>query len=277
MSVVAISQAMGSQGDEIGLILAERLGHEFAEREIILKAAERFGEGVRALEHVTDERPSAWERFAQTRQRYLAYVEAVIWEFAGRERVVLVGRGSPFVLAGVHHVLLVRVTAPPDVRARRIATRDGLTMEAAADLVRRSDRDRAARVRFLYHADWNDPFHYHLVLNTAGLGVLDAVDLLEHAVGQERFRPTAGSQQGVVDRGAVAGARAALLADVRTRRFWLDALECREGVLTLRGVADREEVRVLAGALSAQIPGVTAVANEIVIAPDGTLGSTYPR
>jgi osmotically-inducible protein OsmY len=68
-----------------------------------------------------------------------------------------------------------------------------------------------------------------------------------------------------------------LLADVRTRRLWLEALECRGGLLTLRGVADREEQRVLAGALAAQILGVTAVANEIVIAPDGTLGSTFTR
>jgi hypothetical protein len=181
------------------------------------------------------------------------------------------------VLAGVHHVLLVRVTAPPDLRARRIAAREGLTVDAAADLVRRSDRDRAARVRFLYHADWEDPLRYHLVLNTAELGVRDAVDLLGRAVDDERFRPTADSQQGAVDRGAVAGARAALLADVRTRRLWLEALECRGGLLTLRGVADREEQRVLAGALAAQILGVTAVANEIVIAPDGTLGSTFTR
>jgi cytidylate kinase len=277
MSVVAISQTIGSQGDEIGSLLAEGIGHEFADREILLKAAERFGESVQALAHVTDERPSPWERFVETRERYLAYVEAVIWEFAGRGRVVLVGRGSPFVLAGMRHVLLVRVTAPLDVRARRLATRERLPVEAAVDLVRRSDRDRAARVRFLYQADWDDPLRYHLVLNTAELDVQDAVDLLVRAVGEERFRPTAGSQQGVVDRGAVAGARAALLADVRTRRLWLDALECREGLLTLRGVADREELRVLAGALAAQAPGVTAVANEIMIAPDGTLGSTYPR
>jgi hypothetical protein len=39
-------------------------GHEFADREIITKAAKRFGEGVLALRHAAEEKPTLWERFA---------------------------------------------------------------------------------------------------------------------------------------------------------------------------------------------------------------------
>lgn len=45
MSIVAISETLGSLGDEIGRELARSLSYQFANREIILKAAEQFGEG----------------------------------------------------------------------------------------------------------------------------------------------------------------------------------------------------------------------------------------
>jgi len=54
MGVVAISQVLGSLGDDIGRKLAEALGYRFADREVIAAAAERFGEGMLDLIHVTD-------------------------------------------------------------------------------------------------------------------------------------------------------------------------------------------------------------------------------
>jgi len=49
MSILAISETAGSLGKEIGHTVAASLGHEFADREIISKAAERFGEGRRCF------------------------------------------------------------------------------------------------------------------------------------------------------------------------------------------------------------------------------------
>jgi hypothetical protein len=92
----AISQTLGSFGDEIGRMLAQNLSYEFAGREIILQAAERFGEGVAGLYHLTEERPRLWQRVAQTQRHYRVYVETIIWAMAARDNVVLVGRGSVF-------------------------------------------------------------------------------------------------------------------------------------------------------------------------------------
>ena len=66
MSIVAISPTTGSLGDEIGREVARALGYEFADREIIEKAAARFGEGVMELAHATEEKPTLWERFIDT-------------------------------------------------------------------------------------------------------------------------------------------------------------------------------------------------------------------
>jgi hypothetical protein len=53
-----MSQVLGSLGDDIGRKLAEALRYRFADREVIAVAAERFGEGMLDLIHVTEEKPS---------------------------------------------------------------------------------------------------------------------------------------------------------------------------------------------------------------------------
>jgi cytidylate kinase len=273
MSIVAISQTLGSLGDAIGRELADTLSCEFADREIILKAADQFGEAVGTLQHLTEERPALWERFTRSRQRYQAYVEAVIWEIAARGRAVLVGRGAPFVLGDVRHALRVRLTAPERVRAARVARQAGLDGEAAAYVVRLSDRERAARIRFLYHVGWDDPSLYHLVLDTDGLSVVESAGIVRQALRSERFRPTPEGLREAVDRSIVAGVRAALAADPRTRDMWLSAVDCRAGQLSIAGVVEREELRGLAEAIAWTVAGVRAVHNDVTVASTGTRGS----
>lgn len=273
MSIVAISQTLGSLGDEIGRALARTLGYELADREIVLQAADRFGEGVRALQHFTDEKPTLWEHFRETRERYLAYVEAIVWELAARDDVVLVGRGGPFLLTPVRHALRVRITAPEGVRARRLETDYAVPLEA----VRHSDRERAARVRFLYHLDWDDPLCYDLVLNTEHLPVPDGARIVREALRSERYQPTDAARRDVRDRAATAGARAVLLADPVTRGLFFQlSPTCADGRLSIGGTVDREELRDAVEALLRRVPGVTEVRNEIVLAPSGTRGS-HPR
>lgn len=265
MSIVGISQTLGSLGDEIGRALARALSYEFADREIVLKAAEQFGEGVRELEHVTEEKPSLWERFSDTKQRYLTYVEAIIWEMAARDNVVIAGRGAPFILRDVRHALRVRVTAPEPLRARRVE-QQGLLPDAAADLVRQSDRERASRVSFLYHIGWDDPLLYDLVLNTDHLDVNDAVRLLRDTLATGRFQPTPDSLTEVRDLSLVALARAALLANATTRDLPL-YLSCRDGHLAVSGAVAREEHRTAAEEIVRKIAGITSVRSEIMVAP----------
>lgn len=266
MGIVAISLSLGSLGEEIGRELARALSYEFADREIILKAAERFGEGERELEHLTEERPTLWERFTESTRRYLTYVQAVIWEMAAQDKAVLVGRGAPFVLRGIRHALRVRITAPAGPRAQRVEHQQGLIHEAAVDLVRQSDHERASRLRFLYHVDWDDPLLYDFVLNTERIGVPEGVRLIREALQSDRFQPTPDSLAEVRDLNFAAQAKAALAVNPVTRPLQL-AVSCKNGHLSLGGTVHYEEERKTAEEIAAGISGIARIRSEILVIP----------
>ena len=263
MSIVTISQTLGSAGEAIGRALAEELSYAFADREIILKAAERLGQGVAELERLLEGRPSLLERITEMRRDYLAAVEAVVWELAARDNVVLVGRGSTFVLQRIRHALRVRVTAPLHVRARRLEAERGLVPDAE-DVVARSDRDWAARIRYLYDVALDDPLQYDLVLNTARLDVSAAVATIRASLAAERFHATSASLAEVRDRCMSARVQAALLTHPRARDLGL-FFSCRGGIVSLSGRVAREDQRRLAEEVVEGLSGVDRVVSEIVV------------
>jgi cytidylate kinase len=264
MSVVAISESIGSLGTEIGQAVAATLGYEFADREILTKAAEHFGEGIFELTHATEEKPTLWERLTDTQHRYTTYVEATMFELAARDNAVLVGRACTVVLGQIPHVLRVRITAPEAVRAQRVQQQHGLSSEAALDYVRRTDRERAARVKFLYHVDWEDPLLYDLMLNTERATVDEGARLVREALRTERFQSTAASSKATRDLNLVAQAKAALMANAITRSRPISVTSA-DGVITLSGVVDAEQVWATAQDVVARVPGVISVRNEVAV------------
>jgi cytidylate kinase len=264
MSIVAISDTLGSRGDVMGRELARRLGWAFADREVIAKAAEQFGEAVGELQQVTEESPSLWERFTDSKRRYLLYIEASVFEMAVRDRVVIVGHGAAIMLRDIRHALRVRVSAPEKERVERVRQAQGLTENAALDAVRDSDSERASRMRYLYHVDMDDSFLYDLTINSERIDVEEGVRLMAEALTIARVQPTDATRTEATDRAAVALARARLAADPRTRSQRL-SVETRGRRLTLRGFADSEGHRKAALEIVRSIPGVIDTADETVI------------
>jgi cytidylate kinase len=264
MSVVAVSETIGSLGDEIGRELARALGWHVADREIIAKAAEQYGEGITELQHVTEERPTLWERFTDSKRHYRAYVEATVLELAAHGEVVLVGHGAAIMLRAVPHVLRVRTSAPEPVRAERVRQAHGLVEPAALNLVRESDRERASRIRFLYHVDVDDPLLYDLVINTERLTAAAGAELVHAALGAGRLRPTPEGAAIAGDLSLATQAKARLLRDGVTRALRV-SVAVAGGRLSVTGTVDEESQRAAVLAVVRAVPGVVEVADEMVV------------
>jgi cytidylate kinase len=264
MSVVAFSETAGSLGAEVARETAATLGYDFADREIITKAAERFHEDESRLAHFTEERPTLRERLSEAQQRYRAYIDAVLLDFAARDNVVILGRAATIVLSRVPYALRVRLDAPETTRARRLEQQLGLTPEAAFDHAREVDRDRAARLKFLYGIAWGEPLLYDLVLNTERVTAGTAVRLIREALADEQFRATPATRQAVADLSLCAQAKAGLVADQATRALHV-VVDCRAGTITLSGAVSDEAARRSAEEVVARLPGVAEVVNELVV------------
>ena len=258
MSVIAVSENLGSLGIEIGRAVAAARGYEFAERDIIGKAADRFGEDVARLSHAVEERPSFVDRLNSAQRRFAHYVEATILEMAARDDIVLVGLASTIILAGLPHTLRVRVTAPEEPRARRVAQAHGLDAAAALERVRQSDRERDSRVAFLYHVALENPLVYDLVVNTDRLSVEEGAGLVQQALQHPRFQSTDGSRRAVRDLSLVSQARAVLAANPVTRARPI-SVECADGVISLGGRVEEWSVRGAAEQALARVPGIREI------------------
>ena len=160
-----------------------------------------------------------------------------------------------------------RTNAPERVRAERVEQQLGLTREAALDHVRESDHERAARVKFLYQVNVDDPLLYDVVLNTQHL----MVRLVQEVVREPRFQTSAASQRELVDLSIAAGVKAAFMANpaIGPRRVFVSA---SGGYVCLSGTVDAETERKLAQEIVEKMPCVTGVLNEIIAVPRSRSG-----
>src|SRR5467141_4238759 len=159
MSIVALSHEIGSGGPEIGQKVAERLGLHYVDQEIISEAALRYGLLEEKLSSLDESRPSLLERFDAETRRYITVLQTALYEFAEKDRVVLMGRAGQWLLRGIPHVVRVRVMAPFDLRVKRLGKRLSAQMgehtnpRMVHDMARRDDTEKAGRMRYLYDVD----------------------------------------------------------------------------------------------------------------------------
>jgi hypothetical protein len=189
--LITISREYGAGGSELGQLLGQELGWRVLDHEMVqhLAARLRCEEGeVKAMdEHV----PSLLERLASaavitapelrvqsrpwvTDPDCIASAAREVLQAAVQALpLIVVGHGGNCLFRGRADVLRVRVTAPLDVRVRRVAQRTGDTLGQATAAVRRKDGDRQHYLQRYYQSNLNDPNEYDLQINT-GTIPLDA-------------------------------------------------------------------------------------------------------
>ena len=207
--VVCISRTIGASGEEIGRLVAERLGFLYVDEEIISRAAVRAGidaETVadeearkslvgRVLKGLAESGGEAWAlggvaplRAGEVSGETLrGFIRDAIEQTAAQGNVVVVAHAASHALPQGAETLRVFVTASPVTRARRIGDSEGLDDARAARAVKDSDASRRDYLKRFYDVDDELPTHYDLVVNTDMLSVDQAAELAALAVSRERI------------------------------------------------------------------------------------------
>jgi cytidylate kinase len=215
MPIVTIARTFGAGGTPVGVELARRLGAEFLDRNIVASVAALAGLSEEEARGYDEQLPSVWRRVAAVlatsgtelgmppvpsdrlmpgvavQERLAGLTLAVIREAAERGNAVIVGRGGAFILRDHPGALHVQLHAPLAVRARNLLTKieeippDARPDEASLrELCKTIDARRADYVRRVYNADWLDPRHYHLYIDTSRFGFDGVADIIELAAGR---------------------------------------------------------------------------------------------
>jgi cytidylate kinase len=277
MPVVAVSWELGSDGDRIGRVLAEQFNGRFVDGTTLFEAAQAYdAPGVRpGAPELSERAPSFWERLNEERRRYAVLLRAVMYRFAAEGNCVLLGYGAGPLLREVRHVIRVRTVAPRDLRVERVIaaarSTNALTREQADELIRRTDRDRARYIRYLFNLDIDDPAFYDHVLNTRGISPPAAVDVLAALAARPEFQPTPESQARLGDLARASQVEAVLMHDPNV---WVENLRvtARGGDDTLTGQLLAEEDREVAEEVARRVEGVQVVRNEVGVQPPPLAG-----
>lgn len=197
-TIVAISRQFGSGGAWVGRAVAQQLGFQYADREILAAAARELNVQAADLEPMEERTASIWERIGTlfalgapdtpfipptlpsvTESRLFEVEQEVIKSVAAHGNAVLVGRGAAHILQESSDVLRVFLHAPLQNRITLAMTEYGFTDRAEAEaVVRDSDGARANFVKTLTRKNWCDATLYDVTLDTSVVGLERAVDIL---------------------------------------------------------------------------------------------------
>lgn len=212
MSVITISRGSYSHGNEVAEKLAQQLGHECVSREIILEASEQFNIPQLKLLKAVRDAPSILDRYRFGKQRYIAYVRAVLLQHVQRDNVVYHGFAGHFLLQQIPFVLNVRILAGKEDRIQEVIRREKVSAEEAERILAHIDEERSRWAQRLYGIDAQDPSLYDMVLNLESLRVDDAVDLIARNAKLPAFQSTPEGRRVLDNHALAAQVEAALIA-----------------------------------------------------------------
>ena len=183
MKIITVSREFGSGGRELGKRLADELGFDYYDNEIITAIAQHQGMDEsyveRALEnHVWQTIPLTFGRTfigapAMTEQitTLLTEQRSVIEKIAktGKD-CIIVGRNADLYL-NAYHPLNLFVCASMEAKIERCMERaegEALTEKEIRRNIRRIDKRRASLRELISDKKWGDRSSYHLIINTTG-------------------------------------------------------------------------------------------------------------
>jgi cytidylate kinase len=177
VNVITVTREYGAGGYEVAHLLAESLGWELLDRELLHRAAAVEHLPDAELERLDEKAISLADRFRlhPPHQQYIHGLREAARQAAAKGNVVLVGRGTGHLIDDTPNVLHLRLVAPKEWRARRMSQREGWTYEHA---LARCTQEDSTRDRFLRYFFGDLPFQlarYALVVNTGRVPLDDLV------------------------------------------------------------------------------------------------------
>ena len=197
MAVITISRQFGAGGITLGKMVAEKFGYTFADTDIIKMVAEMANVSTHFVETVEKEAGGKFSKFISKtvskplvgrilkdergyidEEIYLDYLVLIIAQMADDGDVVILGRGSQYILndhPDAYHILLIDTF---ENRVKFMQDNYDLSHNRAVHVVKNEDKRRLNLYKKLGKSDYDNPDLYHLVLNRGRVSLDKASELI---------------------------------------------------------------------------------------------------
>ena len=187
MRIITISREFGSGGRELGKRLADELGFDYYDREIISSIAAKQGLDENYVENMLEN--SAWQTVPLTFRHSFAgpvMLQAPQTNLLLEQKKVLEGiakLGKDCIIVGRNADVLLRkykpfnlfVCASMDAKVARCMERaekgENLTEKDMIQNIKRIDKNRARTREIISDSKWGDRASYNLIVNTTGWSI----------------------------------------------------------------------------------------------------------
>lgn len=267
MSIIAMTREMGSLGKDVAEGLARDLGLRLFYHEIIDSLSDKMSLSPNVITRFLQGKAGVLESRRVDSDAISLYTAEEVLDIAAKGNLMIRGWGATYLLRPVSHVVCVRVCAPIALRTQRIMERLGIDdSEFALAEIKQSDAAHAASMLRRFGADWQEPTHYDLILNTERLSVDDCIEQIKNLSKRPAFQETAKSRTELLNLTLSTHIQAALRKEPKTRNVRISVAsrpDGNAGNVVLQGiVADDAEKRMVEN-LATRLVGVDKVENEL--------------
>ena len=199
-TVITIARSHGSGGRKLGKLLAEQLGINCYDREILRMASDASGINE-ALFGQADERLKRSPLFGILKKNpykggvippensdfvsddnLFNYQAKVIKELAAQESCVIIGRCADYLLRDDPDVIKLYFCAPKKDCVARVMNQNGLSEKEAEKRIEKIDKYRAEYYRYYTGRDWNDARNYNFCLDTTSMSYEKLVEVVTNFI-----------------------------------------------------------------------------------------------
>ena len=170
--IITIGCEYGAGGPQIGKMLADALGIEYYDRDLVDKVVNQLGVS-RGLVEQADQKTNvqyAFETSLGPRYANLSNQSEVINDLAEKSSCVIIGRSANYLLRDRDDVLDVFLYAPKDVRIESIMEQDHVDAKKAKEIVEYNDELNHSRHKYITGTHRGDRSQRDLLLDTSLLG-----------------------------------------------------------------------------------------------------------
>jgi cytidylate kinase len=264
MAIITISRGTMSGGQKLAQMLCEKLGYKCISREVIIKAADEYGVEEYKLFEAIRTSLSILEKLTFERERYLAYIQASICEYAKDDNLVYHGHAGHFLLKGISHVLRFRIIADLPYRIKAAMEKHKFTEKEAEKYIEQVDKERVKWTKFLYGKDWTSSEMYDIVINLENTDLDFICEMVIHAIKQPRFQTTPESTKALNDLLISSRVKAALARIPKIRLGYLD-IKSNNGEVVIHGKSKSQEVSNSILEVAGIVPGVVKVKTDVEV------------